>query len=347
MGWLSGWAYRRAVTITNNTSTDLTDYQVRIELDSSNFDFSKANADGSDIRFAADDGETLLAYWIEKWDSSNEQAVIWVKVPSIPAGGSTTIYLYYGNPQAQSESDPEQVFEFFDDFEGDSLDTNKWVKTIESSASVTLSDSILDISTPTGNQNRVCLATQRSFAQPVVIEAKVMLKKPYVVYLLLSSSQTSKQAPYVCLQLSYRSNYPTCIGSNDGNSEVTSNLATITGNEWHLVGIKTDGNTHTGYWDDNTASVAQANSFSGYAMIYHVSAYDDSMETLVDWFRIRKYAEQEPSVSVGGEETPPIPVKIWDGSAWVDVKAVKVWDGSAWVDAKAIYVWDGSSWVKL
>ena len=67
----------------------------------------------------------------------------------------------------------------------------------------------------------------------------------------------------------------------------------------------------------------------------------------VDFVRVRKYAEQEPSLSVGGEETPPIRIKVWDGSSWVDVKAVKVWDGSAWVDVKAIYYWDGSQWVKL
>jgi len=127
MDWLSGWSYRRAITIAEQSGSTLTDYQVKIELNSSNFDFSKANADGSDIRFTADDGETLLPYWIEKWDNVSEEAVIWVKVPSIPANGSVTIYMYYGNPSAVSESDGEAVFEFFDDFEdGDSIDTSKW-----------------------------------------------------------------------------------------------------------------------------------------------------------------------------------------------------------------------------
>lgn len=39
------------------------------------------------------------------------------------------------------------------------------------------------------------------------------------------------------------------------------------------------------------------------------------------------------------------PVKVWNGSAWVDRKAaVKVWNGSAWV-AKTLKVYNGSAWV--
>ena len=34
--------------------------------------------------------------------------------------------MYYGNPSATDESNGDAVFEFFDDFEGTSLDTSKW-----------------------------------------------------------------------------------------------------------------------------------------------------------------------------------------------------------------------------
>jgi len=113
--WLSGWSYRRPITIHENSGNKLTDYQVRIVLNSSNFDFSKS--DGSDVRFTDSDGLTLLDYWIEKWDSVSEEAIIWVKVPDIPASGTKTIYMYYGNPSASSLSNGSAVFEFFDDLE--------------------------------------------------------------------------------------------------------------------------------------------------------------------------------------------------------------------------------------
>ena len=112
MGWYdSGWSYRKEVTIDNTSnSNNLTDYQVKVTLNSTNFDFSKAKSDGADIRFTDDDGTTLLNHWIEKWDASGEEAILWVKVPSIPASSNKTIYLYYGNSNASSTSSVTNTF---------------------------------------------------------------------------------------------------------------------------------------------------------------------------------------------------------------------------------------------
>ena len=107
--------YRRAIKITEQSGSDLTDYQVLIELNSTNFDFSHAQTNGEDIRFADTDGN-LLSYWIEEWDSVNKKAKVWVKVPSIPANSSVEIWMYYGNPRLEDASDGEATFEFFDDF---------------------------------------------------------------------------------------------------------------------------------------------------------------------------------------------------------------------------------------
>ncbi len=93
----------------------LANYPVRIVLDSSNFDFSKAKPDGSDLRFTTSDGETLLSYWVESW--GEESAIVWVKIPEIPASSTVTIYMYYGNPNAKYEGDPKSVFTFYDDVE--------------------------------------------------------------------------------------------------------------------------------------------------------------------------------------------------------------------------------------
>jgi len=123
---LAGWAYYAPVEISNPNPYDLLDFQVLIQLDANNFDFSKANADGSDIRFTLSDGETLIPHWIEEWDSANQLAKIWVKVPSIPAEESTTILLWCGNADAVDASDGDGVFILFDDFEGTALDTTKW-----------------------------------------------------------------------------------------------------------------------------------------------------------------------------------------------------------------------------
>ena len=122
--WLTGWANKVPVTV-NNPGAAQTDYQVQINLDTSNIDFGQANSDGSDIRFTAADGISLIPYWMESWQNG-VSATFWVKVPSLPAGGSLTIYMYYGNPSATNASNGSATFYFFDDFE--SYPWTAWTK---------------------------------------------------------------------------------------------------------------------------------------------------------------------------------------------------------------------------
>ena len=107
------WHYRRAVVISNG-GTSLSYYQVLIKLDINNFVFSRAKPDGTDIRFTHSDGTTELKFWIESWDNLNRLAYVWVRVPSV-SPGDTTIYLYYGNPEASSAGDGNSTFDSFDD----------------------------------------------------------------------------------------------------------------------------------------------------------------------------------------------------------------------------------------
>jgi hypothetical protein len=107
-----GWAYRRIITITN-TGPQLTNYQVRIDLNASSFDFSKAKTDGSDLRVTIGQSDAPVPFWIEKWGGGN--GTIWVRVPALPTG-QTTLRLYYGNAAARNESNGNLSFDFFDDF---------------------------------------------------------------------------------------------------------------------------------------------------------------------------------------------------------------------------------------
>jgi len=126
------WIYQKAVTVTG-TGTDLADFQVKITLTAENFEFPKAQNNGGDIRFLDEDRTTQLSYWIESWVFPTS-ATIWVRVPSLPAGGKS-IYLCYGIPMrfnttnpdiVESTSSGENTFLFFDDFDGTALDQSKW-----------------------------------------------------------------------------------------------------------------------------------------------------------------------------------------------------------------------------
>ncbi|MBU7047934.1 MAG: DUF2341 domain-containing protein [Theionarchaea archaeon] len=118
---INNWEYRLFITVDNtNNPQMLTDYQVCVEFDSNSFNFSHAQPDGDDLRFADRNGNTL-SYWIEFYDSTNKKARIWVKMDIVPASGKTDIVMYFSNPTAAAASDGCATFAFFDDFEDNDI----------------------------------------------------------------------------------------------------------------------------------------------------------------------------------------------------------------------------------
>ena len=109
------WNYFIPIDIKERSGNDLTNYQVSVELNQSNFNFSLVNPNGSDIRFY-DSNNNSLSFWIEIWDYPR-YALIWVKVPFIQANSITRIYMRFGNPNAPPASDPYSTFDFYDGIE--------------------------------------------------------------------------------------------------------------------------------------------------------------------------------------------------------------------------------------
>lgn len=97
--------YRRPITIDNTANaTELVEYQILVEIDTQSLIASgKMQADGDDIRFRDSNDSTELYYWIES-GINTANTKIWVRVPSIPASDTKTIYMYYGNDTASAAS---------------------------------------------------------------------------------------------------------------------------------------------------------------------------------------------------------------------------------------------------
>jgi predicted GH43/DUF377 family glycosyl hydrolase len=93
--------------------------------------------DFDDIRFTDSTGENKLSYWLEGVDEG-KRAIAWVKVED-SLETDKDIYIYYGNLTAVSESSGESVFEFFDDFDDESLDAAKWTA-VSTSQGVTVTE---------------------------------------------------------------------------------------------------------------------------------------------------------------------------------------------------------------
>ena len=112
MHWLSGWAYRRKLTIdSNKVSSTLSNFPVLIHLSSS------SGLNGLDVtsiftllgvnskKIAVTDADNNELYVeIEEWDNSNNVAWLWVKVTSISSSVDTTLYLYYDPTHADNDT---------------------------------------------------------------------------------------------------------------------------------------------------------------------------------------------------------------------------------------------------
>jgi len=116
--WNEDWNFRKEITFDlSPTGADIagtpTDIPILIRLHVGNFTyFGDTKPDGADLRFLAADDKTPLKFHIERYDPQNQMAFVWVLVPRL-AGGSNTekIFLYYGNQEATSASDPAGTYD--------------------------------------------------------------------------------------------------------------------------------------------------------------------------------------------------------------------------------------------
>ncbi|PPD01194.1 MAG: flagellar motor protein MotA [Methylotenera sp.] len=110
--WNEDWGSQKKIKIEAKNSSAVSDYAVVVRLHSGNFDFLSANIDGSDLRFIAADDKTELKHYIEKYDSANELAVIWVKLPKIdPTDKDAYFSLYSGNEKATASADAKSTWD--------------------------------------------------------------------------------------------------------------------------------------------------------------------------------------------------------------------------------------------
>lgn len=114
--WQEDWKFRKAISIdTTPSNGNISDAVGRtpmlVRLHTGNFSFEGVAENGSDIRFVAADGKTVLNYQIETFDPLLGMATIWVDLPQVEAGTRQDIWMYYGNETAPAASNGQTTFD--------------------------------------------------------------------------------------------------------------------------------------------------------------------------------------------------------------------------------------------
>ena len=107
----AGFTRSQGIGVEETSGTTLTDFQVRLQIDTrALIAAGTLRRDAGDLRFTtADCSTTILPHWIES-GIDTATTVVWVRVPSLPAGATTRLVMWHGNPSAPATSSARAVF---------------------------------------------------------------------------------------------------------------------------------------------------------------------------------------------------------------------------------------------
>jgi hypothetical protein len=174
------WSHKKAHEIIGGTGSQ-TDYQMKIKVhratgtDSGEDVYvgTKCLPDFGDIRFTTYININPLAYWIES--VVGDTATFRVKIPYIPNPNSVDIIMFYGNPEAETTSNEQNTFAFFDDFEDGIIDGGKWsMSTQGSGASYVETGGNLELTSSDLLTGSASARTTASFTNDIAIEYRAM-----------------------------------------------------------------------------------------------------------------------------------------------------------------------------
>lgn len=305
------WGSRRSLRISNSGATALTDYQVRIELTAANFNFAAALSDGADLRVSGEDGVTLLPYWLQDYDASGQHAVLWVRVPLIPAGGGVNLFLYSGNPAALSAANPQAVFEFFEGFDGTAVDSSVWTETdYGGGGTATVAGGFLTLTAGASGQGFTELTSQARFGVGTILESRARHRDA------AGDSQVAGELGYGTAD---RSNLLRLADYNNAKFVLNEAKGGSVG-AWLPLDLPIDTlwRIHRIYWESSTnvlfeidgvtrADGSKVPTTTLPVWLFSFAATGRTNHFDVDWVLIRKWAATPPQVTTCGSAVEQLP----------------------------------------
>ncbi|MBL7053285.1 MAG: DUF2341 domain-containing protein [Candidatus Portnoybacteria bacterium] len=294
--WLNGWDNRDLLVIDNKlNSNDLTDWQVKIEVDYQD----GMQADFSDIKFTSLDGITILSYFREEY-IDNASAIFWIKLASIPKYSEVIIYQYYNNASATYNGNGEDVFVWFDDFSTDRSDEYD-----SSSVSWVVND---------GNSEIRGFPNGQGYLSPLGLEMKNLYVKTRMMLVEMVQTRKKAKMAYINYRQSDENNYWQFGMDNrseglvfekiiDSKNNVLSENSTPmhTYDEWAIYEAWAyEANHRLHYQDDNYETTwTTTTNYLNQAGEIHIKGaeIDSDVQVKIDYLMIGKHTQPELQIS--------------------------------------------------
>ncbi|TFF96802.1 MAG: DUF2341 domain-containing protein [Promethearchaeota archaeon] len=310
--WNYNWQYRLPINIIS-TSGDLTNYQVKLELNLTKwYNKNYLNETGKDIRFT-DVSSQELDFWIENMNVTGGNSSIWVKIPDISNENTTKIFMYFGNPDAISNSNGINTFVLFEDFEN-----------YDSQADGELPSgwndySNGDIRLDSDGVNRVLLKTANNDPNGGYKDFNEELSDFEVTFKTNRINQNGGSQNRYAIENNFFNGYGPRISSFGGSAtyaierrdnggsqgDLTSTTITPNTNTWYIFKYRKYGNTLESELYDINGNLISSLSYEN-DPLPHTGSFDRFMihggwEYWTDDIILRKYTSNEPSVYVGDD----------------------------------------------
>ena len=332
MAWLTGYSYRKKITITAQSGAG-TNYQVKFLIGKAsgatgeNFDLGGHCLDSMmDMRFTSDNGSTQLSYWIESVAASGTSylATVWVKVAADLSSSNQDIYCYYGKADATDGSNGENTFLFFDHFEGSSLDGDKW--DTENTPSITVGSSTCKVLSNTlgweGIYSKTTASACRFRGRVTQFYDDASNSDQSAIGLMypqFASIATRDRGYFLHHDTAWNDTKVSLMKDNAGVTDSSEFSVGLPG----IAEVLYDGSNVKANWD-GTERLGSTSWAAGDQKV-GLGGYDNgghSSYVTADWVFLSKFVATEPAYSSAGSEETPTNIKSINGLVKTSVKSV-------------------------
>lgn len=307
MAWLSGWSYRKEITITGQSGAG-TDFQVEFDIgDSAGGDFhleGHCTNFPQDIEVTDNDGTTPLDFWIE--DITADPLKMWVEVAD-DLGTNKTIYIYYGKSGATTNSNIGNTFILGDDFsDGDYTSDPTWTV---GSGTWSAADYYLKKTSASAWEY---ISTPSTSAVAIwEYKYKAADNNAQQFFFMSSTTNPSTSNGYFVYLTTIAPDRILLYRSNGGSHQQLASVNHAIDTTWHDIKITRDSSDEIKVYFDDVLKITHTDAtYTSSSYVIQRANYQNTDQ--IDDIRIRKYNSPEPAFSsAGSEETPPVIGHPW------------------------------------